>query len=172
MAPTFLCAYPFILTTLRGLFSNQVFVYQTLPPGAGLNNSPNADQEEGTDNQHVVPKLVVKNNTFVPIKERATSLQAHIFPRACLLLADLVYDFSTMPFGSFRCLFCLKHKLCICIFSAFNSLLSPYLFSVIIQRLMPILLGFCSSPAAFSNIFVLSSMLSFLLEFSFNNHKT
>lgn len=115
---------------------------------------------------------MVKNNTFVPIKERATSLQAHIFPRACLLLAGLVYDFSTMPFGSFRCLFCLKHKLCICIFSAFNSLLPPYLFSVIIQRFMPILLGFCSSPAAFSNIFVLSSMLSFLLEFSFNNHKT
>lgn len=66
----------------------------------------------------------------------------------------------------------LKYKLCVCIFKAFNSLLSPYLCSVIIQRLMPIWLGFCSSPAVFSNIFVLSSMLFFLLEFSFNSHKT
>lgn len=99
-------------------------------------------------------------------------LSTFFFPRACLLLAGLVYDFSTMSFGSFLCLFSLKPKLYICIFNAFNSLLLPYLFSAIIRRLMPIWLGFCSSPAAFSSIFVLPSMLSFLLEFSFNSHKT
>lgn len=94
------------------------------------------------------------------------------FPKACLLLTGLVYDFSAIPFGSFLCFFFLKHKLCVWIFNAFNNLLPPYLSSVIIQRLMQIWLDFCSSSAGFSNIFVLSSMLSFLLDFSFNSHKT
>lgn len=31
LVPTFLCAYPLILTTLRGPLSNQVFVYSTPP---------------------------------------------------------------------------------------------------------------------------------------------
>lgn len=54
------------------------------------------------------------------------------------------------PHPAFLCLSCVKHKLCICTCKALTAYFLPYLFSVIIKKLMPIWLDFCIS-SAFSN---------------------